>query len=79
VEWGPAGPGADLTAATSQALRAGDGRGATAWLAPDEVDEMRLVTTYLASHDLPGLDLGDDVGEEELAAFADPFTRPVAV
>ena len=38
----------------AKALRSGDGRGSTSWLAPDEVDEMRVVTTYLASHDLPG-------------------------
>jgi len=62
VDWGPVDPvpaGGD-----------GDGRGSTAWLAPDEVDEMRVVTTYLASHDLPGLDLTPDMEPERLTAFA---------
>ena len=47
VDWGPP-PATSADASPmrrARALRAGDGRGSTAWLAPDEVDEMRIVTT----------------------------------
>jgi DNA polymerase-3 subunit epsilon len=70
VAWGPAGDGPALAEEARTALRAGDGRGSTTWLAPDEVDEMRVVTTYLASHELPGLDLTPDVDAAALDAFA---------
>jgi DNA polymerase III subunit epsilon len=79
VAWGPVPPAGDgdaLADAMRAALRSGDGRGATAWLAPDEVDEMRVVTTYLASHELPGLDLEPDLQPERLAAFAGSVTAP---
>jgi hypothetical protein len=71
VAWGPAGDGTHLAEESRTALRAGDGRGSTAWLAPDEVDEMRVVTTYLASHDLPGLELEPDLEAERLGSFAE--------
>ena len=35
---------------------------------------MRVVTTYLASHELPGLDLASDLDAERLGAFADSAT-----
>jgi hypothetical protein len=77
VDWGPTHPtdgGESLADRSAKALRSGDGRGSTTWLAPDEVDEMRLVTTYLASHDLPGLDLAPDLDAGRLGAFADAAT-----
>jgi DNA polymerase-3 subunit epsilon len=82
VAWGPIPPAGDadvLADGMRSALRSGDGRGATAWLAPDEVDEMRVVTTYLASHELPGLDLEPDLEPERLAAFAGSVTSSPAV
>jgi DNA polymerase-3 subunit epsilon len=82
VNWGPAPPaggGEALAEQAAVALRAGDGRGSTAWLAPDEVEELRVVTTYLASHELPGLDLHGALGPSELGEFADSVTAAVAV
>jgi DNA polymerase-3 subunit epsilon len=72
VDWGPIPPqGGDVLAERSErALRSGDGRGATTWLAPDEVDEMRVVTTYLASHELPGMALEPGLRAQDLGAFA---------
>jgi DNA polymerase-3 subunit epsilon len=80
VDWGPVHPdgGESLADRCAKALRSGDGRGSTTWLAPDEVDEMRVVTTYLASHELPGLDLASDLDAQRLGAFADSAT-PSAV
>jgi DNA polymerase-3 subunit epsilon len=40
----------DAWARTERALRGGDGRGATACATPDEVGEMRIATTWLATH-----------------------------
>ena len=83
VNWGPVPPAGDggdaLAEQAAMALRSGDGRGSTAWLAPDEVEELRVVTTYLASHDLPGLDLYADVRPAELGAFAESVTAAAAV
>jgi len=82
VDWGPVQPvdgGDSLADRCAKALRSGDGRGSTSWLAPDEVDEMRVVTTYLASHDLPGIDLAPDLDAERLAAFADSATAAAVV
>jgi DNA polymerase III subunit epsilon len=79
VAWGPAGGGDELAERSATALRAGEGRGSTAWLAPDEVEELRVVTTYLASHDLPGLDLHGELMPSELAAFADSVTAAASM
>jgi DNA polymerase-3 subunit epsilon len=79
VSWGPAGDGEQLAETSRTALRSGDGRGSTAWLAPDEVDEMRVVTTYLASHELPGLELEPDLAPERLGRFAKEAGATVAV
>jgi hypothetical protein len=43
------------------------------------VEELRVVTTYLASHDLPGLELHGDVGASELGAFADSVNAAAPV
>jgi DNA polymerase III subunit epsilon len=57
VDWGPPGDLDQVMERTVRALRGGDGTGATACLAPDEVDEARIVATWLDAHDAPALDL----------------------
>jgi DNA polymerase-3 subunit epsilon len=57
VDWGPPGDLDEVMERTVRALRGGDGTGATACLAPDEVDEARIVSTWLDAHDAPVLDL----------------------
>ena len=57
VDWGPPGDLDEVMDRTVRALRGGDGTGATACLAPDEVDEARIVATWLDAHDAPALDL----------------------
>ncbi|HEX6622005.1 MAG TPA: hypothetical protein VF024_20235, partial [Solirubrobacteraceae bacterium] len=57
VDWGPPGDLDDVMERTVRALRGGDGTGATACLAPDEVDEARIVSTWLDAHDASQLDL----------------------
>ena len=57
VDWGPPGDLDEAMERTVRALRGGDGTGATACLAPDEVDEARIVATWLDAHDAPALDL----------------------
>ena len=57
VDWGPPGDLDEVMERTVRALRGGDGTGATACLAPDEVDEARIVATWLDAHDAPALDL----------------------
>jgi DNA polymerase-3 subunit epsilon len=55
ADWAPLSDPADIWARTQQALRGGDGRGTTACATPDEVGQLRIATTWLASH--PSLEL----------------------
>jgi len=69
VDWGPLGDLDEVCARTGTALRGGDGTGPTASLRPDEVDDARIVATWLASHDTPTLDLSRAPGRAELERF----------
>jgi DNA polymerase-3 subunit epsilon len=53
--WAPLTDPADAWARTQHALRGGDGRGSTATATVDEVRELRIAATWLASH--PSLEL----------------------
>jgi hypothetical protein len=73
VDWGPLPQDiGELRARTAAALRRGGRAGELgAQVPPDEIDEVRVVATYLASHpDLPQLDLEAPPGAEALERFA---------
>ena len=82
VDWGSVGDGAcELERRTEAALARGGGRGGPGvgtHLPPDEVDEMRIVAAYLASHpDTPQLVLDPAPGASDLAGFvSDAADRP---
>jgi DNA polymerase III subunit epsilon len=69
VDWGPLGALDDVAERTAVALRGGDGTGPTASLRPDEVDDARIVATYLASRVLPTLDLSGAPSPADLERF----------
>jgi DNA polymerase-3 subunit epsilon len=69
VDWGALGDLDDLWERTVAALRGGDGTGPTASLQPDEVDDARIVATWLASHEARTLDLSRAPGREDLERF----------
>jgi DNA polymerase-3 subunit epsilon len=69
VDWGPLGDVDDVWARTAAALRAGDGTGPTTSLGPDEVDDARIVATWLASHDAAKLDLSRGPGRADIERF----------
>jgi len=69
VDWGPLGALDDLAQRTATALRGGDGTGPTASLRPDEVDDARIVATYLASHEVATLDLSRAPSPADLERF----------
>jgi DNA polymerase-3 subunit epsilon len=69
VDWGPLGGVDDVLARTRHALRGGDGTGATACLAPGEVEEAKIVATWLDAHEARTLALGPGVGRGELEVF----------
>ncbi|MEA2268266.1 MAG: polymerase subunit epsilon [Solirubrobacteraceae bacterium] len=69
VDWGPLGDLDDVVARTAAALRGGDGTGPTASLAPDEVDEARIVATWLDGRAAPALDLAVAPGRDRLERF----------
>ena len=70
VDWAPLGDLDDVVARTGSALRGGDGSGAVACLAPDEVDEARIVATWLESHPgAPSLVLTAATDRAALARF----------
>src|SRR5919108_71178 len=50
ADWAPLGALDDLHARTTAALRGGDGTGPTASLSADEVDDARIVATWLDRH-----------------------------
>ncbi|MGZ4195478.1 MAG: exonuclease domain-containing protein [Solirubrobacteraceae bacterium] len=72
VDWGPLPDGGELERRTEAALARGGaaGPGVGTHLPPDEVDEMRIVAAYLASHpDTPQLALDPAPGPGLLAGF----------
>jgi DNA polymerase III subunit epsilon len=73
VDWGPVGDGAALAERTAAALARGGRIGELgAHVPPDEVDEVRIVASWLASHpDAPQLVLEPAPGAEALQALLD--------
>jgi DNA polymerase-3 subunit epsilon len=72
-DWGPAPPTPELVDRTRIALLRGSARRGelTAHLPPDEVDEMRIVATWLQSHpDTPLLELDPAPDDRSLRQFA---------
>jgi DNA polymerase III subunit epsilon len=69
VDWGPLAAIDDVMQRTERALRGGDGTGATACLAPDEVDEARIVATWLDGHEARTLDLHSGAERSALERF----------
>jgi DNA polymerase III subunit epsilon len=76
VDWGPLGDLEDARRRTAQALRGGDGTGPTASLTPDEVDEARIVATWLDAHPARNLDLSPVSANDELARFLAQAATP---
>jgi DNA polymerase-3 subunit epsilon len=72
VDWGPAhpahpsAPGGDVLARTDAALRARP----EPYVPADEVHELRIVSTWLAAHEPPVLDLAPRPDDATLMAFA---------
>jgi DNA polymerase III subunit epsilon len=70
ADWGPLTPPGDMARRTAEALRAGDGTGHSTWLAPQDVEDMRTVGTWLASHpETAELPLAPAPSADALAAF----------
>jgi DNA polymerase-3 subunit epsilon len=69
VNWGPLDGLDDVVERTARALRGGDGTGDTACLAPDEVDEARIVATWLEGREAPTLDLHHGADRRALERF----------
>ncbi len=71
VDWGPLPEAAELPERTRAALARGGRAGELgAHVPPDEIDEIRIIATYLASHpDTPQLILGPETDEQTLARF----------
>jgi DNA polymerase-3 subunit epsilon len=70
ADWGPLGGLGDVRRRTEQALRGGDRSGHSTWLAPEDVEDMRTVGTWLASHpETAELALSPAPTAQELAAF----------
>ena len=69
ADWGPLPGASELVERTEAALRRRRPRG-PAPLPPDEVDEVRIVSAWLAEHEAPRLSLADRPEPAELAAFA---------
>jgi DNA polymerase-3 subunit epsilon len=70
ADWAPLTDPEDAWARTERALRGGDGRGATACATPDEVGEMRVATTWLATHPSQVLSLSPAPTRARVERFA---------
>jgi DNA polymerase-3 subunit epsilon len=70
ADWAPLTSAEDAWARTEQALRGGDGRGATASVTPEEVQELRIATTWLASHPSLELPLSRETTQARVRKFA---------
>jgi DNA polymerase-3 subunit epsilon len=69
VDWGPAGPPAELAQRSARALARAPRGGVGGWLPADDVAETRLVGLWMAAHAPPALELRPGIGEPEHAAF----------
>src|SRR3954454_18077536 len=69
ADWGAPGDLDALAQRTAALVRGGDGTGPPASLQPDEVDDARIVATWLASHPARTLDLSRAPGRAELERF----------
>ncbi|MEA2449081.1 MAG: polymerase subunit epsilon, partial [Thermoleophilaceae bacterium] len=76
ADWGELPPPRELAARTERALERLPARGRPALVAPEEVDEIRLVHSWIAAHDPPRLSLDDRPTGEALAAFVDQARGP---
>ena len=69
AEWGPLPAASELAERTAAALRALPARRAP--VPKDEVDEVRIVSTWIAAHDPPQLELDGPSSPEQLRSFVD--------
>ncbi len=69
VDWGPAGPPAELALRSARALARAPRSGVGGWLPADALAETRLVGLWMAAHGPPALELRPGVGAPEHAAF----------
>jgi hypothetical protein len=70
VDWGPLPGLPELEARTRRARESAAGAPATRrWVAPEEVDEVRIVSAFLAAHAPPALSLDDAAGTGALRDF----------
>jgi DNA polymerase-3 subunit epsilon len=69
ADWGPVAGVDDALERTARILRGGPDAGRTAHVPAAEVDEARIVWTWLASHDAPRLALDPPPGRDAFAAF----------
>jgi DNA polymerase-3 subunit epsilon len=70
ADWAPLSDPDDAWARTEVALRGGDGRGVAPCATPDEVREVRIATTWLASHPSLELALSRDTTRARVQRFA---------
>ena len=69
ADWRPLGGLEEIAARTEVALRGSGGTGAAASLTAEEVDEARMVATWLDRNPSPSLDLATPPSRERLASF----------
>jgi DNA polymerase-3 subunit epsilon len=70
VDWGELPPPDELHARTERALERLPARRGPAVVSPEEVDEIRIVHSWIAAHDPPMLSLTESPRQADLAAFA---------
>jgi DNA polymerase-3 subunit epsilon len=69
VDWGPLTSLDDAVRRTGDARTRMPARGRRTWVPAEEVDEVRIVSSYLAAHELPELPIDEPADPRTLAAF----------
>jgi DNA polymerase-3 subunit epsilon len=70
ADWGELPPPDELHTRTERALERLPARSGPALVSPEEVDEIRIVHSWIAAHDPPMLSLAEPPSQADLVAFA---------
>jgi DNA polymerase-3 subunit epsilon len=79
ADWGELPPTGQLAERTERALERRPDRRGPAAIAPEEVDEIRLVHAWIAAHEPPMLSLAEPPTPDQLAAFVQRSCPPAGV
>jgi DNA polymerase-3 subunit epsilon len=79
ADWGPLPEPEELARRTEAALETRPGGSRRPAIPPEEVDEIRIVQSWIASHDPPQLELGPDTSPDLVSGWVEAAVTSAAV